>query len=123
MEIKLTDKDRVDYIPDDELFCDVCGMTYKEFMETGRFGCENCYRVFKSRTVKKIKDSIEHDLIMNNKTVENTNNFVIQDDKEKSKRIKELKELLAMCIKLDEKDKASIIEKEIKRLEEMDIQK
>ena len=54
-------KQNVDEVPDDELFCDVCGMTYKEFLETGTFRCENCYKVFKARTVKKIKEAMKEE--------------------------------------------------------------
>lgn len=120
MDIKLTEKDRVEYIPDDELFCDVCGMTYKKFLETGQFGCPNCYHVFKSRTVDKLKHSmLETEKPKVDESIEN-NTQVVQVLNEKSikERIAELKHLLKLCYELGEKDKAFVIEKEIKILEE-----
>ncbi len=44
----------------EELKCDVCGMSYSEFLKTGIFGCQNCYRVFKTRTVEIIKNNINN---------------------------------------------------------------
>lgn len=32
-----------------ELKCDKCNLTYSEFMQTGKFGCDNCYTVFAER--------------------------------------------------------------------------
>ena len=29
-----------------ELKCDECGMTYNEFVNTGKFGCAKCYDIF-----------------------------------------------------------------------------
>lgn len=31
------------------LKCTNCGMTYDEFVDKGKFGCENCYNVFENR--------------------------------------------------------------------------
>ncbi len=31
------------------LTCDRCNMTYDEFLQTGKFGCEECYEVFKTK--------------------------------------------------------------------------
>lgn len=35
--------------------CDKCGMDYRQFKKTGRFGCENCYKVFKNEIHPIIK--------------------------------------------------------------------
>lgn len=32
-----------------ELKCEVCGLSYSRFKETGRFGCSHCYEVFGDR--------------------------------------------------------------------------
>jgi protein arginine kinase activator len=111
-------KQKADELPDDELFCDVCGMTYKEFLETGTFRCENCYKVFKARTVKKIKDAMKKEkpvVKVTKKVVVPTKNAK-NDLKEK---IEELKKLLELCIKLGEKEKAEQVKEEIARLEEL----
>ncbi|HWR61301.1 MAG TPA: UvrB/UvrC motif-containing protein [Clostridia bacterium] len=43
--------------------CDVCGLSYSRFKETGRFGCSNCYKVFGDRLnplFKKVHGNIGH---------------------------------------------------------------
>lgn len=43
--------------------CDVCGLTYGRFKETGRFGCGNCYKVFGERLnplFKKVHGNTSH---------------------------------------------------------------
>lgn len=32
-----------------QLLCKQCGMSYEEFVNTGKFGCEECYEVFSDR--------------------------------------------------------------------------
>lgn len=46
-----------------ELKCDVCGLSYSKFRETGRFGCSNCYKVFGERLnplFKKVHGNTNH---------------------------------------------------------------
>ena len=111
----------IDEIPDDELFCDSCGMTYMEFLETGEFRCENCYKVFKSRTIKKMKNKIENELKRNTppKNIHHVS-FAKSEVKEK---IDELKKLLELCKSLGETEKAQVIEREIRQLENEEIEK
>jgi protein arginine kinase activator len=115
----IKDNKVIDDVPDDELFCDVCGMTYKEFIETGVFGCENCYKVFKSRTIKLIKKKLEEEMPQKQVVVE-TVSQVVEKPKSIKREIEKLKELLKLCKKLDEKEKAEKIEARIKELEEIE---
>ncbi len=39
----------------EELCCSECGMTLKEFRDTGKFGCPNCYKTFEPFFSKNIK--------------------------------------------------------------------
>jgi len=41
--------------------CPVCGMSYADFRETGRFGCPNDYQVFRS-SLKDLLVKIQHDV-------------------------------------------------------------
>lgn len=110
----------MDNITDEELFCDVCGLTYKEFLETGEVRCPNCLNVFKPHVVKLLKEKIEEDI--NNKKVVMTKNVQtkVENSKETIKeKIIELEKLLVICKKLNENDKAEIIEQEIKRQKEL----
>lgn len=45
------------------LKCDTCGMTYDEFLNLGKFGCENCYNTFAYKiepTLKRLHGSTEY---------------------------------------------------------------
>ncbi|MFR8103779.1 MAG: UvrB/UvrC motif-containing protein [Clostridia bacterium] len=46
-----------------ELTCNECGMTYNDFVNTGKFGCHHCYDVFSDRIdpiLKNIQGSNRH---------------------------------------------------------------
>ncbi len=100
-----------------ELLCDLCGMTYKEFLETGVFGCENCYRVFKARTVKLIKDKMKVEL-ENKRAQKVVTKTKVVAPKQKSikEQIKELESLLELCKKYNEVEKIKVIEKKLEEL-------
>lgn len=49
--------------PQEEVRCDVCGMSFKDFRKTGRLGCGNCYNTFRdslSPILRRIHGSNEH---------------------------------------------------------------
>lgn len=37
------------FMEQEKLVCDKCGMTYEDFINTGKFGCENCYEIFSNK--------------------------------------------------------------------------
>lgn len=46
-----------------DIKCDVCGLSYNRFRETGRFGCSHCYKVFGDRLnplFKKLHGNTNH---------------------------------------------------------------
>ena len=46
-----------------KLSCPTCGMTYKEFVQDGRFGCADCYNTFGlliNNSIKKIQGNNSH---------------------------------------------------------------
>ncbi len=46
-----------------DINCDICGLSYGKFKETGRFGCGNCYKVFGERLnplFKKVHGNTGH---------------------------------------------------------------
>ena len=45
-----------EFRPIKKLKCDRCGMTFEEFMNTGKFGCSNCYDVFESKIDSILKN-------------------------------------------------------------------
>lgn len=106
----------------EELRCDVCQMSYREFLKTGVFGCENCYRVFKKQTVKILENQILKD---RNKQVDNVkckNEKVLIKDKKKE-LLKELKELLVLAKRENDDQKIKKIEEEIKKITEIEKEK
>lgn len=49
--------------PPTALRCDVCGLTYNQFTQVGRFGCPHCYESFSSRLeplLRRIQTSGQH---------------------------------------------------------------
>ncbi|MCR2045427.1 UvrB/UvrC motif-containing protein [Anaerosalibacter massiliensis] len=43
-----------------ELKCDVCGMSYSNFKQIGKFGCPHCYESFKSKLVPLFREVHGH---------------------------------------------------------------
>ena len=115
----------VDNIPDDELFCDVCGMTYKEFLETGIFRCENCYRVFKNRTIQLIEDSMNKSKKGIKPQIKNVavgKTGIRLYSKEIKEKIKTLEKLLELAKDVDDKEKIEQIEDEINKLKQIEME-
>lgn len=99
------------------LACDACGTSYEDFMRTGMFGCENCYRVFSNRldnVLKRLHGSNRH---VGKKLILNPQKSVTTCKAKKKTKIEELRELLNECIKKEEYEKAAVIRDEIKKLE------
>lgn len=112
----------------EELRCDVCQMSYREFLKTGVFGCENCYRVFKKQTIKILENQILKDKNFDNiqskgkKVIIKNNKNMKQKDSNKE-RLKELKELLALAKYEKDNEKIEKIEAEIKKLLQIEKEK
>ena len=113
-------------IPDDEIFCDVCGMTYKEFLETGVFRCENCYRVFKNRTIQLIKESMkDRRKTLKPQIITTVNNSRVNNSlssKEIKEKVENLEKLLELAKQLDDKEKIKQIVEEINRLKQKEME-
>lgn len=106
----------------EELRCDVCQMSYREFLKTGVFGCENCYRVFKKQTVKILENQILKDRNKEANNVKCKCEKSLTKDKKKE-LLRELKELLAIAKQENDEEKVKKIEKEIKKLTEIEKEK
>ena len=104
------------------LQCNVCGMTYDEFIDKGKFGCANCYDVFKDRidpVLKNIQGSNRH-IGRNSKFVDkendeyNINKEKVEKDNEENDKLKKLNEDLKQAIKEERYEEAAKIRDEIK---------
>ncbi len=111
-----------------EIQCNQCGMTYDEFMHTGKFGCANCYDTFQNKI-----DAILKNLHGANRHVGRKSTVIKpaldkQDIQKKPKQtpmkeanqgseLEELKENLKKAIKEERYEDAARLRDEIKKLE------
>lgn len=91
--------------------CSGCGLTYREFKESGRLGCANCYETFKQQLkplLRRIHGSNAH---------AGKSPSSRQGVFEKKKEIEKLKEELSLAIEREEFEKAAELRDKIKGLE------
>ncbi len=95
----------------EEKKCPVCGHTYSDFRRTGKIGCGECYKVFRSPiadTLKQIQPSAVHTGKIPSKSGE----------KLKIKRKYEtLKQELASAVKNEDYETAAKLHKQIREIE------
>lgn len=108
--------------------CKNCGLSYEEFVKTGKLGCVNCYDVFKDRIdliTKNIQGSSMHvgrginkkeDFVGDNGDKIAQKNVKTEIDKS-SNQVKELKDQLKNAIKEERYEDAAKIRDEIKKFE------
>ncbi len=95
----------------DEIKCEVCKTTYSEFKNTGKFGCENCYKTFKNQldtVLKNIQGSNIHSGKVPSKQRESYNNRF---------EISNLKRQLQEAIKIEDYEKAANLRDQIRAME------
>ena len=106
-----------------ELKCDNCGMTYNEFINTGKFGCGNCYNVFEDRInpiLKNLHGSNRHigrkGKLTKYSLKEKMKNEPKMEKKENSE-VDQLKEKLKEAIKEERYEDAAKLRDEIKKID------
>lgn len=108
------------------LICDRCNMTYDEFLQTGKFGCEECYEVFKTKLdpiLKNIHGVNRHvgrigncnNSSENLENIDNSKNN-IEKQKEGKTQLEELEERLKQEIKEERYEDAAKTRDEIKKM-------
>jgi len=110
----------------EELKCDVCGMSYREFLKTGILGCENCYRVFKTQTIKVLEKQIlknKYEIECNKKLLPVKSHLKERKKNEQKEFLKKLEELLELAKKEKDQEKIERIEQEIKKMKEVEFEK
>lgn len=107
-----------------DIKCDSCNMTFEEFLNTGKFGCSNCYNAFESKIdpiLKKIHGNNKHigriGKITENNNVKFEDSHKVQEDKKEINEVDKLKEELKNAIKEERYEDAAKIRDEIKKLE------
>lgn len=103
-----------------ELRCDSCNSTFDDIINTGRYGCANCYDVFEDRMdpiLKKLQGANRH----NGRLGKISNNKVKFNDIDKSNNIKteleRLQDELKKAIKEERYEDAAKIRDKIKKEE------
>ena len=121
----LTDYEESDFFPnfikEKDLTCEKCGMTFNEFTNIGKFGCNECYNIFSNKI-----DAILKNIHGNNKHIGRIgklgegNKTVTHIDEKKvntNNKVNELKEKLKQLVKEEKYEEAAIIRDEIKKEE------
>lgn len=104
------------------LKCEKCGMTYDDFINAGKFGCENCYTVFSKRLDGVLKN-IQGDSIHTGRRGKKSNkniNFKTEESKIETKEQTKLEKLnndLNKAIKEERYEDAAKIRDEIKKIQ------
>ena len=108
------------------LVCEECGMTYDEFLHTGKFGCANCYNVFGDKIDPLLKNlhganrhigrkGKESNLKLDKKVNEVNKDSEIK--KVQISKLDKLKQDLKKAIKEERYEDAAKLRDEIKKLE------
>ena len=111
-----------EFNPIKQLQCDSCGMTFENFMNTGKFGCSNCYDAFESKIdpiLKNIHGANRHvgrlgEINATTQLETEVTGKVKKENKEKSKEEK-LKEELEKAIKEERYEDAAKLRDEMKK--------
>lgn len=96
--------------------CSKCGMKYSDFLQTGKMGCSNCYRIFADRLtplLQRIHRGVTH-----------SGKVPARAGKElkAAREIEDLKEQLKTAIQREEYEKAAVLRDKIKDAENMILQ-
>ncbi|MEH7308334.1 UvrB/UvrC motif-containing protein [Neobacillus drentensis] len=94
------------------LHCDVCSMTFPQFLKVGRFGCSHCYEAFKEQLNPVLRRLHSGNWTHNGKIPKRIGGSI-----HLRKQIEELKNMLKESIANEEFEKAAEIRDEIRQLE------
>ena len=111
-----------DFIPSlgetNVLKCNECGMTYDEFLDTGKFGCGNCYETFSAKIDPILKGIHNGNRHVGRKGIENTTKLNKNQnvDEKKLSKLDKLQLDLKNAIKEERYEDAAKIRDEIKKI-------
>ena len=108
------------------LECSKCGLTWDNFLHTGKFGCSNCYSDFESRIdpiLRSMQGATSHigrlgDVKTGNNVKQNLDDKVSQEETKDISELEKLKEDLKQAIKEERYEDAAKIRDEIKKQED-----
>lgn len=103
-----------------ETKCNKCGMTYNEFMQLGKFGCDNCYEVFSTRIdpiLKRLQGSNRYNGKKAEENEINMQKTEVKKEVSKQDKINKLKAKLKQLVREEKYEEAAKVRDEIKELE------
>ena len=102
-----------------KLECDVCKMSYDEFIDAGRVGCSNCYNAFENK-LDSILKNIHGSNVHKGRILNSPKNKIIDETKDSSKncKIEELKNKLKELVKEEKYEEAAKVRDEIKKIDD-----
>ena len=108
------------------LRCSKCGLTWEDFLHTGKFGCSNCYDDFEARIdpiLRSVQGATNHigrigEIRTGNNVKQSLDDKMQTQENDNVKKIDKLKEDLKQAIKEERYEDAAKIRDEIKKEEE-----
>ena len=111
----------------DNAKCKTCGMTYNDFINTGMFGCSDCYDTFSGpidSLLKNLHGTAKHigrgaknvDELLSKKTSKNASKNNENSKDEKSSKLEDLQKELDKAIKEERYEDAAKIRDKIKEM-------
>ena len=106
--------------------CKKCGLTWDDFLHTGKFGCSNCYDDFELRIdpiLRSMQGATNHvgrlgEVRQGNSVKQNLDDKIQKEENENVRKIEKLKNDLKQAIKEERYEDAAKIRDEIKKEEE-----
>jgi protein arginine kinase activator len=92
--------------------CDVCGMSYQQFTQVGRFGCPHCYEAFAPRLeplLRRIQSNTRHTGKVPQRAGEQL---------KRQRRLEQLRKELNQAVASERYEEAARLRDEIRRLEQ-----
>lgn len=110
--LEVTQEDEVEQMNFKKINCPRCGLDYKKFLETGKFGCAKCYEVFSEEIKILLRDIHGHSTHIGKVPIRAEYSIL------KRREIDSLKKELEDNIKKENFERAAILRDEIKKISE-----
>lgn len=112
-------------IGNQNLECKTCGLTWDDFLHTGRFGCSNCYSDFENRIdpiLRSLHGATTHigrigEVKSGNNIKQNLDDKIEKSENKKESKVEKLKDELKQAIKEERYEDAAKIRDQLKDLE------
>lgn len=110
--LEISEQDEIEQPNFKKINCSNCGLDYRKFLETGKFGCSKCYDVFSDEIEILLKDIHGHSKHLGKVPA------VSEEKILKKREIESLKIELEENVKVENFEKAAVLRDEIKRINE-----